>query len=126
MRNVHRASTPLNTGWKPVLLTLASLRITVALLFISCVLVLAGTTAQRDMGIQDVQHQFFHSWIARIQLHYFQPAPKPGNSYLGGWFPLPGGFSLIFLLLINLLAAHTVRFKFNRKRIGIIMIHLGL
>jgi ABC-type transport system involved in cytochrome c biogenesis permease subunit len=114
------------TTLSKLLKPLASLRITVALLFISCVLVLAGTTAQRDMGIQDVQHQFFHSWVARIQLHYFQPAPKAGNSYIGGWFLLPGGFSLIILLLINLLAAHTVRFKFNRKRIGIILIHLGL
>jgi len=116
----------MNPTLTKLLKPLASLRITVALLFICCVLVLAGTTAQRDMGIQDVQHQFFHSWIARIYFHYFQPAPKAGNAYIPGWFPLPGGFTLIILLLINLLAAHTVRFKFNRKRIGIILIHLGL
>src|SRR5947209_20134748 len=106
------------TTLSKLLKPLASLRITVVLLLISCLIVLAGTTAQRDMGIQDVQHQFFHSWVAKIQFHYFQPTPKAGGAYMPGWFPLPGGFLLIVLLLINLLAAHAVRFKFNRKRIG--------
>src|SRR5437588_3888932 len=94
-----------------ILKPLASLKLTVTLLVICCVRVLAGTTAQRDMGIQDVQHEFFHSWIAKIQFHYFQPTPSPGKPYIGGWFPLPGGYALIFLLLANLLAAHSVRFK---------------
>ncbi|HEX4792769.1 MAG TPA: cytochrome c biogenesis protein CcsA [Humisphaera sp.] len=116
----------MNPTLQKLLKPLASLRITVTLLVICCLIVLAGTTAQRDMGIQDVQHQFFHSWVAKIQFHYFQPTPKAGGAYMPGWFPLPGGFLLIVLLLINLLAAHAVRFKFNRKRIGIILIHLGI
>ncbi|MDB5358609.1 MAG: putative cytochrome c biosis protein [Phycisphaerales bacterium] len=111
---------------KRILKPLASLRLTVGLLFISMVLVLAGTTAQRDMGIQDVLHNFFRTWWAKIYFHYFQPTPPSGHSYIPGWFPLPGGKTLIILLLANLLAAHTVRFKFNRKRIGIILIHFGL
>jgi ABC-type transport system involved in cytochrome c biogenesis permease subunit len=96
------------------------------------VLVLAGTTAQREMGIQDVQKQFFHSWIAKIDLHYFQPTPvskpgeAPGAGYLPGHFFMPGGYLLIAVMLVNLLAAHTVRFKLRAKRIGIILIHSGL
>ncbi|MDB5305757.1 MAG: cytochrome c assembly protein [Phycisphaerales bacterium] len=111
---------------KRILKPVASLRLTVGLLLISMVLVLAGTTAQRDMGIQDVLHNFFRTWWAKIYFHYFQPTPASGHSYLPGWFPLPGGKTLIILLLANLFAAHTVRFKFNRKRIGIILIHFGL
>jgi cytochrome c-type biogenesis protein CcsB len=111
---------------KRILKPVASLRLTVGLLFISMLLVLAGTTAQRDMGIQDVLHNFFRTWWAKIYFHYFQPTPASGHSYIPGWFPLPGGKTLILLLLANLLAAHTVRFKFNRKRIGIILIHFGL
>ncbi|HWE96190.1 MAG TPA: cytochrome c biogenesis protein CcsA [Tepidisphaeraceae bacterium] len=111
---------------KRILKPVASLRLTVGLLFISMVLVLAGTTAQRDMGIQDVLHNFFRTWWAKIYFHYFQPTPASGHSYIPGWFPLPGGKTLILLLLANLLAAHTVRFKFNRKRVGIILIHFGL
>ncbi|HEX5244141.1 MAG TPA: cytochrome c biogenesis protein CcsA [Tepidisphaeraceae bacterium] len=107
---------------------LASLRLTVALLVISCVLVFAGTTAQREMGIQDVQRTFFHTHVwAKIYLHYFLPSPKDGQPFHGGaWFPLPAGYTLIGLLLLNLLAAHAVRFKLRLKRTGVILIHLGL
>jgi len=111
-----------------ILKPLASLRLTVALLVIACVLVFAGTTAQREMGIQDVQHQFFHTHVwAKIYLHYFLPSPKDGQPPHGGpWFPIPAGYTLIGLLLLNLLAAHAVRFKLRLKRIGVILIHLGL
>jgi len=111
---------------KKILSPFASLKLTVCLLAVSMVLVLAGTTAQRDMGIQDVLHNFFRCWWAKIDFHYFQPTPAKGHGLWPGHFWLPGGFTLIGLLLINLLSAHTVRFKFNRKRIGIILIHLGL
>jgi ABC-type transport system involved in cytochrome c biogenesis permease subunit len=117
---------------KQILSPFASLKLTIVLLLLSMVLVLAGTTAQRDMDIQAVQHQFFHSWLAKVDIHDFQPMPsaKPGHTpqegYLPGYFYLPGGFSLIILMLVNLVAAHTVRFKLRVKRIGIILIHSGL
>ncbi len=114
---------------KTLLKPIASLQLTVALLLISMVLVLAGTTAQRDMGVQDVLSHFFHAKVySKIFLHYFEPTPKAGHDYRTGnwWFPLPGGYVLIGLLLANLLSAHAVRFKFNRRRIGIILIHFGL
>ncbi|MDB5328981.1 MAG: hypothetical protein JWP03_132, partial [Phycisphaerales bacterium] len=65
---------------KRILKPVASLRLTVGLLFISMLLVLAGTTAQRDMGIQDVLHNFFRTWWAKIYFHYFQPTPASGHS----------------------------------------------
>jgi cytochrome c biogenesis protein ResB len=43
-----------------------------------------------------------------------------------GGFPFPGGFVLIGALVVNLIAAHSLRFKFTRKRLGIILTHLGL
>src|SRR5262249_49659546 len=41
-------------------------------------------------------------------------------------FPFPGGWTLGFALLFNLLAAHAIRFKLSWKRAGIITIHAGL
>src|SRR5439155_20782324 len=52
--------------------------------------------------------------------------PGPGAKPFAGGFPVPGGYLLILLLLANLVAAHSVRFKLSWKRSGIILIHLGL
>src|SRR6476619_4084337 len=43
-----------------------------------------------------------------------------------GSFPFPGGWLLGGLLLVNLLAAHLVRFKLSWQRSGILLIHAGL
>ena len=111
---------------KSLLKPIASLRVTIVLLLLTMVLVFAGTTAQREMGVQDVQHQIFHSWYAKIYFHYFfQPAPSAPSGYGHAYFYLPGGFAVMVAILVNLLAAHTLRFKFRAKRIGIILIHFG-
>jgi ABC-type transport system involved in cytochrome c biogenesis permease subunit len=226
---------------KTILAPFASLKVTIVLLLLGMITVLAGTTAQREMGVQDVQREIFHNWgLARIQFHYFQPAPVPptgkvvsvdvsGNTitiagvsrihvrkksvdaempgassanttyklaantrislngahtlaeiktqldaeakrqteedqrqrkltgaesptpikptiatylaltpdktvtaikepdrYMDGFIYMPGGFMLMAAILVNLLAAHTVRFKLRAKRIGILIIHSGL
>ena len=114
---------------KKLLKPLASLYLTVALLAISMFLVYGGTVVQKQMSIDDVQKQFFHSWVTRIPL---DPMVFPFHSveqttHLSSWGVWTlGGYSLIALLLANLFAAHTVRFKLNWKRSGIIAIHLGL
>ena len=105
---------------------LASLRLTVVLLVLSLIVIFAGTFAQRFHGIWDVQEQYFHSWVAWVPFHIFWFDPAPGQKPIPGAFPIPGGYSLIVLLLANLLAAHSVRFKLSWKRSGIILIHLGL
>jgi ABC-type transport system involved in cytochrome c biogenesis permease subunit len=43
-----------------------------------------------------------------------------------GSFPFPGGWLLGGLLLLNLLSAHAVHFKFTWKRSGIMILHSGL
>lgn len=88
---------------------LASLRLTVALLGMAMLLVFFGTLAQMHQGIWAVQQQYFHSLV----IWGFGP-------------PLPGGFLIGGLLLVNLLAAHAVRFSFAWKRTGILLIHGGI
>ena len=95
---------------------ISSLRLTVALLSLSLVLVFAGTIAQVEYGLWDTQVRFFRSLFV-----YWKPA--------GGEFAipvLPGGYLLGWALLVNLLAAHYVRFKFAWSKLGIFMTHFGL
>jgi ABC-type transport system involved in cytochrome c biogenesis permease subunit len=119
----------LNSEIKKLLKPLASLRLTVALLLLSMLLVYSGTAVQKQMSAQDVQHAFFHSWVVRVPLdpfvHPFAAAGVASALTPYGFWTV-GGYTLIALLLLNLLAAHSVRFKLNWKRSGIIAIHLGL
>ncbi len=110
----------MNSSWKRFLKPFASLTLTVVLLASAMVVIFAGTWAQKDADTWAVQKQFFHSWYCWIDIKLFLRRPVPGG------FPFVGGYFLITALLINLLAAHTVRFKLTWKRAGIILIHLGL
>jgi ABC-type transport system involved in cytochrome c biogenesis permease subunit len=118
--------TPPTTPVSAILHTLASLRLTVILLVLSMILILAGTLAQVDQGIWAVQARYFHSFFTWIDFQLFFPRPEPGRPRAPGGFPMPGGYTLIGLLLINLLAAHATRFKIGWKRSGILLIHAGL
>ncbi len=109
-----------------LLQTLASLRLTVTLLALTMVLVFAGTWAQIDHGIWQVQAEYFHSFFCWVPFQLFWKRPLPGHAALSGGFPMIGGYTIIALLLLNLLSAHYLRFKFNRKRFGVLLLHAGL
>lgn len=116
-------------GIRKLLRPLASLYLTVALLLLSMLLIYAGTTVQKQMAVEEVQKKFFHSWFVRVPLEPFcNPFAAAGTeTWLSHWgFWTVGGYTLILLLLLNLFAAHSVRFKLRWKRVGIIAIHLGL
>lgn len=102
----------------------ASLRITVVLFVLSFILVFYGTWAQKEQGIWTVVNEYFRTdvvWI-RLRVLFFFLGDIPPNLAI----PYPGGWLLGGLLLINLLAAHAVRFRISWKRSGILMIHAGL
>jgi len=108
---------------KKVLKPVASLKLTVIIFALSIFLIFAGTLAQVHAGIWTVVDQYFRSLVVTIDLQIFMPkdvATIPGAI----WFP--GGLTLGTAMLINLIAAHTVRFKFTKKRFGIILTHLGV
>ena len=90
-----------------------SLKLTVVLLALSLILVFASTLAQVDLGIYAVQEEFYRSFIAIW--------------HVGGIFiPLPGGYLVGGLLLINLLSAHIYRLKLEWRKAGIQLTHSGL
>jgi hypothetical protein len=93
----------------------SSLQLTVVLLVLVMILVFWGTLAQVEQGLYIVQKHFFESWIVML------------DTPLGFKVPvLPGGRTLGLLLLINLILAHSFRFKWSWKKVGIWLTHIGL
>src|SRR5436190_10028812 len=87
----------------------ASLRLTVTLLALGIVLVWIGTVAQADEGLYQAQTRYFKNWFVW------------GVNFLGHKvaIPLPGGYLIGTLLVINLTAAHIQRFQWTWKKFGI-------
>ena len=81
------------------------------------VLIFVATITQVELGIHEVQAKFFRSWIAWWDI-------MPGRSQLT--IPLPGGTLLGLLLIVNLLAAHSARFKLSWNKAGMLAIHSGI
>jgi ABC-type transport system involved in cytochrome c biogenesis permease subunit len=101
---------------------LASLKLTVVLMALAIFLIFAGTWAQIDLGLWKTLDTYFRTWFIVIPFRIFLPRSWD----VPGGLPYPGGYVIGIMLLVNLIAAHAVRFKFNRRRIGIILIHLSI
>jgi len=115
----------MNATLRRSLTPLASLRLTVALLAAAMVLIFAGTLAQTQFGVWKVVDTYFRSPVAFIDPALFLPGADH-DSPSAFLVPFPGGLTIAALMIVNLLAAHSLRFKASRKRLGIIVLHLGL
>jgi ABC-type transport system involved in cytochrome c biogenesis permease subunit len=101
--------------WK-VLTALGSLKLTVALFACSLVIVLVGTLAQDEMNMLEVKQRYFLSWIAPLHLDDFFPQSFfPDHKRITLVVPFPGGALIGALLLLNLLAAKTTRFRIHAR-----------
>ena len=115
-------------GWSvsALLRPLASLRLTVALMVLSTLLIFFGTLAQTQQGIWAVMEDYFRSVWVWVPLSLFGPR---GNTLPGG-FPFVGGGLLGAALLVNLVAAHGVRFKVlpgaGRRALGLVLTAVGV
>ncbi len=96
---------------KLILKPISSLTLTVILLGFSMVLIYAGTLAQVDRDIWRVQHEYFHTLFCWLPLQDLVPRFSNRPAYISGSIPFPGGYTIGSLLLLNLLAAHSMRFK---------------
>jgi cytochrome c biogenesis protein ResB len=88
----------------------ASLRLTVFLLLLLCLLLIAGTVLQATDGAYEAQIRIFDSW----------------GFLLFGTIPLPGMALAGALLFVNLLAAGARSFRPSLKLSGIILVHAGI
>ena len=93
-----------------------SLRLTVTLLAFGILLVFVGTVAQADEGLYQAQARYFKHWYIWGISFFGHKVP----------IPLPGGYLIGTLLLINLTAAHIKRFQLKWKKLGIHLTHAGV
>lgn len=89
---------------------LASLRITVAGLFLLLVLTVWGTLYQVDHGLYGAQERFYQSWWL----------------FIAGVVPFPGAQTVMLVLFVNLIASLVVVAARGRLRWGFIATHAGL
>ncbi len=102
--------------FEALLLSPASLRWTVLLFALSIFLIFAGTLAQTRMDVWDVVRQYFRTWVAWMDVQiFFPPAIFPTCPVASHFFPFPGGWMIGAGLGINLLAAHSLRFKVQAR-----------
>ncbi len=94
----------------------SSLKLTVTCLSLGCILVFWGTLAQVHLGLYKAQNEFFRSFLVYWPLDGSAPH-----------IPVfPGGYLIGTVLLINLLAAHLRYYQPGKRKIGIVLIHLGV
>jgi len=94
----------------------SSLKLTVTCLVLGCVIVFWGTIAQVHLGLYKAQNEFFRSFFV-----YWTPAGS------GLHIPIfPGGYFIGAVLLINLFVAHFRYYQPGKRKIGIVLIHLGV
>jgi len=99
-----------------VLRPLASLKLTVVLLALGIFLVFVGTLAQDQRNIEYVKNHYFRTIVAEIEVdNFFPSAFFPDHVPSGRWFYYPGGFAIGGMMLLNLLAAHSLRFKVQAR-----------
>lgn len=104
-----------------IIRSLASLRLTVTLLALAMVLIFVGTIAQTRLGVWQAVDAYFRSWVAMIDTGLFVGADSAGVR-----IPFPGGLAIAGAMIVNLVAAHLIRFKSTRKRVGVLVLHAGL
>ncbi len=105
---------------------LASLKLTVALFAMSIILVLVGTLAQVESDIWEAVREYFRCWGLWVELRTLSPLVNPLFAMLhvpldfrniSPWvgIPFPGGYTIGVAMLVNLLAAHSLRFVVQAK-----------
>jgi len=107
----------------PWIVPFASVRLTLALLSFSMILIFVATLEQVRIGIRGAQAEYFESFYGI----WYYPEQFWGGSFLNAVpLPIPGGYLLGGLLIINLIAAFITRFQWSGKKMGIQIIHLGI
>ncbi len=116
---------------RTVITPLASLKLTVALFAMAIFIIFAGTLAQVEKDIWEAIDGYFRTPIAWIEFQiFFPPSFFPSKPQVPGGFYFPGGWMIGLFMVINLLAAHGLRFKVQaegrRLATGLVLIAVGM
>lgn len=85
-------------------------------LVLGLILVFLGTIDQVHLGIHGATERYFYSFFVFWQV--------PNTEVFLPYFP--GGYTIGTTLLLNLITALFVRFRYSWKKSGVLMVHLGV
>ena len=117
---------------RAILAPLASLKLTVFLLVLGVAVTFIASLQQTRADVFNVKVEHFSSFFVAIPFQtFFVPAWLPNMQNVPGHFYIPSGRTILFLMLMNLTAAHVLRFKLQASGLklivgGIIAIVAGL
>ena len=95
-----------------IVMPLASLRLTVALLSLAVLMTWVATLQQAYADVYNVKMEHFSHVLVEVPVQvFFPPAWAPKMQNVPGSLFLPSGISILVLMIINLTAAHSLRFK---------------
>ncbi|WP_372368878.1 cytochrome c biogenesis protein ResB [Candidatus Uabimicrobium sp. HlEnr_7] len=97
---------------------LSSHGLTVISLLFLMVITIIGTIDQKFIGLYQSQKIYFESIYFTIKLF-------KANGYVF-FLPLPGGYTILAVLFVNLILAFVFKFRWRLRTFGIIVCHIGL
>lgn len=106
---------------RAILAPLASLKLTVFLLLLATAVTFIATLQQTRADVFNVKDMHLASHFVAIPFQtFFVPAWLPNLQNVPGHFYIPSGRTVLFLMLINLAAAHVLRFKLQASGVKLI------
>ncbi len=117
-KTVGKSRTTVNPGLgvadfaRAIVTPLASLKLTVVLLVLSIVVTFIATLDQTRADVFQVKMKHFQSLMVEVPFQtFFVPRWFPDKQNIPGSFYMPSGMTVLVLMLINLSAAHILRFR---------------
>jgi ABC-type transport system involved in cytochrome c biogenesis permease subunit len=111
-----------------ILQAVASLKFTCVLFLLAMVIVFIGSLAQARRDVWQVVNDYFRCYVAKVDVQDLFPPSMSGSrgevvaEWMGSfrYIPFPGGWTIGWLMLANLLCAHFLRFQIRVSRPRII------
>ena len=101
---------------RAIITPLASLKLTVFLLVLAVVVVFIATLDQTRADVFAVKMKHFNNLFVAVPFQtFFVPRWYPDMQNVPGTFYIPSGLTILIMMLVNLAAAHVLRFKLQAK-----------
>ena len=101
-----------------IIAPLASLKLTVFLLVTAIAVVFIATLQQASMDMWSVKNMHYDNWFVKIAFQdLLIKRWFPNLQNVPGSFIIPSGALIIYALIVNLVAAHVLRFRIKAKGI---------
>lgn len=101
---------------RAILAPLASLKLTVFLLVLSVIVTFIATLDQTRADVYQVKMKHFENLMVEVPFQtFFVPRWAPSYQNVPGSFYIPSGITILVLMLMNLSAAHLLRFRLQAK-----------